>query len=152
VTYRKLASLVIFTCACFAYALVSQGANPLFLRGVPLYQPPLGAAGNILLAIVVGSVLGLLLGWSESGPVSVLWASLLGAGFISAATLLTGQDPSVTQAHRVTAVALIFVPVAGLLFPGLLAFRWLASREVMAYREAQKGHPSAPFQSVMIHP
>jgi hypothetical protein len=141
-TYRKLFGLFILTTACIAYALVSQCANLLFIPGVPLFQPPFGAPGNILLAILIGAALGLLLGWSESGVVSVLLASLLGAFFIAIATLLTGEDETVTQAQKVTAVAIIYVPTAGALAPVFMLFRWLISREVSAYRDASH-YPSA---------
>lgn len=145
-TYRKLSALLIFTGACFAYILVSQGINHVFMPGLPLYQPPFGPLGNILLGILVGASVGLVLGWFETGGVSVLLASLLGALFMAIATLLSGKDDSVTQAHRLTATLIIFVPIAGALAPGLILFRWLTGREVMAYREAQKGHPNPPFQ------
>jgi hypothetical protein len=145
-TYRRWFSLALGTLTGFLYGLISQEINHLFMPGIPLYQPPLGPAGNIALAALAGAALGAVTGWMDSGGFSVLLSSLLGAGFMSAATLLSGQDASISFSHRLTAVAIIFVPTAGLLAPLLIFFRWLVTREETAYRDTQTGRPLPPFR------
>ena len=56
----------------FGYALVSQLINRLALPGIPLYQPPLGPVGNIVLGLLAGAGLGLLCAWPASAAKGIL--------------------------------------------------------------------------------
>ena len=70
--YRRAAGALIGIMFGFAYTLVSQLINRLALPGIPLYQPPLGPVGNILLGLLAGAGLGLLCAWPASGAKGIL--------------------------------------------------------------------------------
>ncbi len=138
-SYRRWFGLLIGTITGFAYALISQGINHVIMPGIPLYQPPFGAFGNILLFTCIGTAIGAATALMESGAASVLWSSLLGALFMAVATMLTGRNESVSWSHRAAAIILIFMPTAGALAVPLIVFRWIISREEQAYRETHAG-------------
>lgn len=144
--HRKWFGVLFVTAIGLAYGIFSQTINHLFMPGIPLYQPPFGALGNIILAGLVGASLGYLIASSESGGVGVLWGSLLGGAFIAIATLLTGRAEGEILWRKIAAVAIIFAPTAALLAPVLILFRWVIGREVESYRNASKGYSYARFQ------
>jgi len=144
--YRKWFGILFVTATGFTFALISQVINLLFMPGIPLYQPPFGALGNTLLYAIIGFALGILVAWPETGSVGVLWSSLLGSLFIVIASLLIGEDQSVTIAHKLAALIIIFVPTAGALAPLMILLRWIIGREVFAYRDACAGRPTPPFR------
>ncbi len=133
--YRRWFGLLFGAITGFAFALISQGMDHVLMPGVPLYQPPFGAPGNILLFTCIGTALGAATAWAESGGASVLWSSLLGALFMAIATMLSGRNEDVSWAHRAAAIILIFLPTAGALAVPLIVFRWIISREEQAYRD-----------------
>ena len=139
-TYQRWFGLLLGTLTGLAYTLVSQSINHLILPGVPLYQPPFGAVGNILMGTALGAVLGLVAAWPETGVKGVFLSSLIGALVITVATLLTGQTEAGMWAMKVMSVAFLFVPVTGALVPLLILFRWLVSRESLALRETRAGY------------
>lgn len=145
-SYRKWFGLGLVTLSSLVYGLVSQTINHIFMPGIPLYQPPFGALGNILMALLIGASLGILVAWADTGGIAVLWGSLLCALFVSIATLFTGQNQNAVFWHKLVAVAIIFVPTAAALAPLLIVFRWAIGREEENYRNASKGFPSSPFR------
>jgi len=64
-TYRRWAGLILGALIGLAFGGVSQAVNLLFLPGIPLYQPPFGPDGNLLLALLTGALLGLICAWVE---------------------------------------------------------------------------------------
>jgi hypothetical protein len=149
-SYRRCFGLVYGGIAGFAFALISQGINLLFMPGTPLYQPPLGLVGNVLLISAVCLLLGLTTAWAESGGVSVLWSSLLGALFVSIGTFLSGQDSGIAAAHRAAAVIFIFLPISGATAIPLILLRWVVTREENAYREARAGMPTPRLRRYLL--
>ncbi len=145
IAHRKWFGLVLVTLSGFLYALVSQVSNRVAMPGIPLYQPPFGAFGNIILAIFIAVSLGVVISWAETGGVGVLWGSLLGALFIAIATMLTGQNEGMGIWSKLFGVIMLFVPTAGILVPVLVLFRWAIGREEENYRNASKGYPSSRF-------
>lgn len=144
--HRKWFGVIFLTASGFAYGLLSQTINHLFMPGIPLYQPPFGALGNIILAGLVGASLGYLIASSESGSVGVSWGSLLGGLFIVIATLLTGNVEGEILWQKISAVVIIFLPTAAVLAPLLILFRWMIGREEESYRNAAKGYPYSRFR------
>ncbi len=121
VRYRRLMGLVLGLAIGLVYGVVSQLANPLTLPGIPLYQPPLGAPGNILLLTLWGGILGLLCSWPDSTALGVLLPSLAS----TAVLLVRGfwglpDDP---QRLLVTGITLGF-PVFMVTLPVMGILRW----------------------------
>lgn len=137
--HRKVFGVLLVAASGFAYGLISQTINALFLPGIPLYQPPFGILGNILMAVLIGISLGFLVASSETGAVGVLWGSFLGALFVSVATMLTGQVEDEIFWRKIVAITIAFIPIAAILAPLLILFRWAIGREEDAYRNAGKG-------------
>lgn len=120
------------------------------MPGIPLYQPPFGAMGNILMALFIGASLGIIVAWSESGGVGVLWSSMLGALFIAIATLFIGQSESGEFWRKFAAVVVILVPTAAALAPIMILFRWAISREEQSFRDALRGYSTASFRRIAL--
>jgi hypothetical protein len=130
--YRRAAGAIIGMLFGFVYAAVSQLVNRLALPGIPLYQPPLGPAGNILLGLVAGAGLGLLCAWPASPAKGVSLGGAAAAIGIFIFTLLRMGTGAAT-----TLVSLLFsMPMAWVSVLILAVVRWLVDRQVEARREA----------------
>jgi hypothetical protein len=116
----------------FGYALVSQLINHLALPGIPLYQPPLGPAGNILLGMLAGAGLGLLCAWPASAAKGVLLGGVTAAIAVFVFTLLHMGASSAS-----TVVSLVLsAPMAWVSVLGMAVVRWLVDRQVEARQES----------------
>ena len=121
VRYRRLMGLVLGLAFGLVYGAISQLANPLTLPGIPLYQPPLGAPGNILLLTLWGGILGLLCGWPDSAMVGVLLPSLAS----TAALLARGLSGMQEDIQRLLVAGITLgVPVLVVTLPLMGALRW----------------------------
>ena len=117
----------------FAYALVAQTVNRLALPGIPLYQPPLGPFGNIVLSAVAGAGLGLITTWADSPA----WGITLGS-VVAAVAIVTNGLLRINLGAESTVVVGLFlsVPLTWLGVPVVALLRWQAGRQVEARREA----------------
>lgn len=117
-----------------SYGLVSQLVNRVVLPGVPLYQPPLGSLGNIVLHSLVGAGLGFLTSRPSSAMVGVLLGSLAAAIAVFVSTLL--RIGSLTNVGGAVLTSMIFaIPIAWLTVPIVALLRWTAGRTVEFSRE-----------------
>ena len=130
--YRRGAGVLVGLMFGCAYALVSQLVNRLALPGIPLYQPPLGWFGNILLGLLAGAALGLLCAW----PASPARGSFLG-GAAAAAAIFVVTLLRMGAGAAPTLIGLIFsVPMAWVSVLGMAVVRWLVDRQVEARKES----------------
>jgi hypothetical protein len=130
--YRRAAGAMIGLMFGFAYALVAQLVNRLALPGIPLYQPPLGPAGNILLGLLAGAGLGLLCAWPASAAKGILLGGVTAAAAVFAFTLLRMSAGAAS-----TLVGLVLsAPMAWVSVLGMAVVRWLVDRQVEARRES----------------
>jgi hypothetical protein len=130
--YRRAAGALIGALFGFAYALVSQLINRLALPGIPLYQPPLGPVGNILLGLLAGAGLGLLCAWPASAAKGILLGGAAAAAAIFAFALLrVGAGAASTLVGLVLSAPMAWVGVLG-----MAIVRWLVDRQVEARRES----------------
>ena len=130
--YRRVAGALIGLMFGFGYALVSQLINRVALPGIPLYQPPLGPAGNILLGMLAGAGLGLLCAWPASAAKGILLGSVAAAVAVFGFTLLRmGAGASSTVVGLVLSAPMAWVGVLG-----MAVVRWLVDRQVEARRES----------------
>jgi hypothetical protein len=136
--FRRLIGLVLGLTLAIIFALITQVMVRLEMPGVPLFQPPLGAAGNVILWMFVGAVLGLVAAWPEEAVYGVSLSSAAGTLFISIFTLFTSGAPSGDQGAtlftRILSLVVIFLPVAGMLAPLMILLRWSIARLTDAYK------------------
>jgi hypothetical protein len=130
--YRRATGALIGGLYGFAYALVSQLINRAVLPGIPLYQPPLGPAGNIALGLLAGAGLGLLCAWPASAAKGVLLGGVAAAAAIFGFTLLRAG----TGAAATVVGLVLSAPMAWVTVLGMAAMRWLVDRQVEARRES----------------
>lgn len=114
-----------------SYVAVSQMVNRIALPGVPIYQPPLGPAGNILAGVLLGAALGLLVMLPESAALGILLGSVAGAAGVVGAGLLSMTSFLNTSLAVITGIVLS-VPLAWLVVPAVAVLRWLAEKQVEA--------------------
>ena len=130
--YRRAAGALIGMMFGFGYTLVSQLINRLALPGIPLYQPPLGPVGNILLGLLAGAGLGLLCAWPASAAKGILLGGAAAAAAVFAFTLLRmGAGAASTLVGLVLSAPMAWVSVLG-----MAVVRWLVDRQVEARRES----------------
>jgi hypothetical protein len=131
--YRRAAGALLGLLLGFAYAAVSQLINRLALPGIPLYQPPLGPLGNILLGALAGAALGLISSW----PDSAAWGIFLGGAAAAAAVVANGLIRLATEGAATLVVGLFLsVPMVWLAVPVIALLRWAVGKQVAARREA----------------
>ena len=74
---RRAAGIVLGAGLGLIYALVGGMVSRLVMPGLPLYQPPFGFLGNVLLAMLWGAAVGLICAWPENTIAGVLVAALV---------------------------------------------------------------------------
>jgi cbb3-type cytochrome oxidase subunit 3 len=135
--YRRLAGLWLGALLGLVYGMASQFLNRALLPGVPLHQPPFGAAGNILMIAAAGALLGLIAAWPNSSLLGISLASgvsalaILVSGFLSAPADATAGSPL----GLAFIAAFLFLPFWALLAPLIAALRWGVNHQEEAHRD-----------------
>lgn len=124
---RRKDGLLLGLLAGFTFGLVSQEINNLALSGIAFYQPPFGAAGNILLWIVVGGTLGLVTAYSAASLIGVMVGSLLAGLMLQVSAFLSG-NLGINLPAKLLGLIGFFVPFSALAVP-LLGLVRLAVNE-----------------------
>ena len=117
--FRRLRGVLLGIGLGLVYGLASQYVNTILLPGIPLYQPPLGAALNVALYAGLGFLLGLVTGWPESTPVGVVWGSILASIAVEITSYFTGDLDRNSAAAKFILLMFLFLPVAGAAAPFL---------------------------------
>jgi hypothetical protein len=118
-----------------SYGLGSQLINRAAMPGLPLHQPPLGAAGNAILSSAAGAVLGLLSAHPTSPALGIFLGSLAAAVAVFISTLL--RISSLVHTGGAVIASLVFsAPIAWLTVPLVALLRWAADRLVEAVQHA----------------
>ncbi len=161
--HRRWLGLVLGVALGLAFGLVSQYGNAMLLPGVPLYHPPFGAAGNLLLCVAVGAVLGLATAWPNNAFVGAIAGCFAGALLFEVAIILTGENTPNIVAGKTASILVTFLPLAAILALPIGIFRWVVGKEEGALRDgapAWKRIPlpvlivlvAAAFGTLMIYP
>lgn len=138
--YRRWAGFILGAVAGLIFGGISQGVNPLLLPGIPLYQPPLGMAGNIALLTALGAVLGLISAWTDSSLPGVLLSAALAAGLLLIANTFTNQFSSLMAAATVIVSILLWLPFTAIAAAGTGLMR-IAVNNLTDYRADSIAHP-----------
>lgn len=132
---RRRHGLVIGLAAGLVYGLVSNGANPLLLAGISLYQPPFGGVGNTLLWTAAGGLLGLISAWPSSSIYGVVLASLTAGLMLQISSLLSGHL-SLNLWRKLIGAAGLYLPFAAMSSPLMGLLRWAANEQREWYKQA----------------
>ncbi len=131
------------------YGGVSQFINVVILPGVPFYQPPLGAWGNLIVLTTIAAILGYLV----AVPVSSAIGSVLVSGVLALIAMFANITTMKFEASAWFAIvigAVFFaVPIFGLLVPVFGIFRW-AVNKVESRFEPLGWRIGAPFALLLV--
>ncbi len=127
--YRRQAGCLFGLGLALAFGLVAMHVNRLTLPGVPLYQPPLGAWGNLALLGAAGALLGLASAWPENGVLGAFSSAGLGALLLIAFNMLAARSRGDRLWVFVLGNAMLLVPLAALCVPLLGLVRWIAGKQ-----------------------
>jgi hypothetical protein len=131
---RRIMGLALGALLGFAYGLSSQLVNRLALPGIPLYQPPFGPLGNVLLSTLAGAGLGLITTWPHSAGWGVALGSLA-AGVAIVANGLLRLAGEVSASMTLVVGIVLSVPLTWLAVPVVALLRWAADRQEEAERD-----------------
>ncbi|MGW8251935.1 MAG: hypothetical protein ACWGO1_14940 [Anaerolineales bacterium] len=129
---RRLLGVLLGSSMGLVYGIVSQSINKIMLPGIMLHQPPFGMAGNILLWLLVGAILGFVSAIPEETLSGVILGATVGAVFVTIISLLTGRTDAGVWAGKFISVLILFVPIAALLVPVTGVFRWAINKVIEA--------------------
>ena len=118
---RRRTGLIIGLFLGTGYALTSNLINRLVLPGIPLYTPPPGVAGLIVVTILMFGVLGSIATWTDEALPGVLLSGFIGSLISSAWNLATETD----KFAALTLVVVIFMPRVFFYLPFGGTVRWL---------------------------
>jgi hypothetical protein len=131
--HRRLLGPVLGAVLGLAFGLVSQYGNVVLVPGVPIYQPPFGAAGNLLLCVAVGAVLGLVTAWPKNAIIGVIAGCAASGLLVEIAIMLTEQDA--LDVSKATVTLFTFLPIAAMLALPVGIVRWALNKQEEARRE-----------------
>jgi len=121
---RRRTSLFIGLALGIGYSLTSNLINRLTLPGIPLYTPPPGTIGLIVVTALMFGVLGLLAAWTEEALPGVLLSGLAGS-FISAIWIFFTETNKVAA---LTLLVVVFLPRMFFYLPFGGLVRWLINK------------------------
>lgn len=117
-----------------AYAIVSNLINPIYMPGIPLYVPPPGTLGLIVLTALLYGVLGLIAAWTDESIPGVILSVFVGSVVTSIWTI--ANEPS-NRGVTLVLMFLVFLPRMFFYLPLSLGVRWILSKyEPSPYRVA----------------
>lgn len=109
-SYRRTAGAILGGAVGLVFSGIAQTLPHVYLPDIPLYQPPFGPAGNILLGMLLGAVMGLISCWTEDTFVSVLISGALGAAVVIGATFSSDRMPFLNTGATVIGAIFLMLP------------------------------------------
>lgn len=119
--HRRRTGLMIGLTLGVGYALTSNLINRLALPNIPLYTPPPGSFGLIVVTTLMFGLLGLLAAWPDEALPGVLLSGLIGS-IISSIWILVHES---NKFAAVTLLVVIFLPRMFFYMPFGALVRWL---------------------------
>ena len=149
---RRVFGLALGALLGMVYGLTSQTINRIILPGIPLYQPPLGPAGNTLLITLLGALLGMVAAWPTGSIAGTFAASTVAAGLLTFVSFLSVRLTEKNTSGMIVAALFILLPLIGLMVPLLGLFRWVVNKEMEARRAAVSTwrHLRAPLALIAV--
>lgn len=119
--HRRRTGLIIGLALGISYSLTTNLINRLTLPGIPLYAPPPGVLGLIVVATLMFGLLGLLAAWTDESLPGVLLSGLIGS-IVSSIWILVSES---NKFAAVTLLVVIFMPRMFFYMPFGALVRWL---------------------------
>ena len=119
--HRRRAGLTIGLVLGFGYSLTANLINRLALPDIPLYTPPPGVTGLILITGLMFGLLGLIAAWPDESLPGVLLSGLIGS-IISSIWILLNES---NKFAAMTLLVVIFMPRMFFYMPFGGLVRWL---------------------------
>jgi hypothetical protein len=116
-------------------ALFSQCINPILVPSVNFYQPPFGVVINILLATLIGGLLGLITTWPTSSVNGVLLGGAAAGLLLGVILFIAAKDESGLSLGGQASMSILLLPLFGLAVPVTLFFRLAVNRSEEARRD-----------------
>ncbi len=139
-TYRRVFGTLFGAALGFTFVVMSQVVNPLSLPGITFHQPPLGMWGNLMAAMAIGGLAGLLVAWADSAFISIVVAAMMmGLGVELVGTLYGTWIPPEDVGPVILSIIVLWLPMTGLLGALFFVLRWIMGKQV----ELRRDH--APF-------
>ncbi len=133
--YRRCVGLSLGASTGLVYGIVSQSINRFYLPHIPLFSPPLGIVGNILLWSLIGALLGLITVLPAETITGALYGAATGAFLVTILTLVTGRMDQGVWTGKILGVLFLFIPLAGAITPMTAIFRWIVNKLVVKHLE-----------------
>jgi len=109
-TYRRTAGAQLGAAVGLVFTGITQILPHVYLPGVPLYQPPFGVAGNILLGLLLGAAMGLICCWTDDSFIGVLVSGALGAAVVIGVTFSSDRMPFLNTGATVIGAIFLMLP------------------------------------------
>jgi hypothetical protein len=119
--HRRRTGLIIGLALGVGYSLTTNLVNRLALPGIPLYTPPPGMVGLIVVTTLMFGLLGLIAAWPDESLPGVLLSGLIGS-IISSIWILVNESNKFAAA---TLLVVIFMPRMFFYMPFGGLVRWL---------------------------
>jgi len=123
-SHRRRTGLVLGLILGTGYALTSNLINRLALPGIPLYTPPPGEIGLILITTLMFGALGLVAAWPDETLPGVLISGLAGS-FISSIWIFSTET---NKTATLAVLVLVFLPRMFFYLPFGALVRWLIAK------------------------
>lgn len=133
--YRRLTGLRFGAGLGLMFGLTSLLTNPILLPGIPLYQPPLGPLGNIMLCVLTGALLGVISAWPEGSIQGTFIASAISALVIVAGNFALAAPSGNTIVAILLTGFFLVLPFWAMLVPLIAALRWGVNKLVEAHAD-----------------
>ena len=148
--YRRLTGLLFGAGLGVTFGLTSQLINRILLPGIPLYQPPLGPLGNLLLSLLVGALLGVLCAWPQSSINGTFIASAFAVAVILVGNALLAEPGRSTLGTRLLTSIVLILPFWALLAILIAALRWAVNKLVDAHADHLPIHAGVTVPIVLL--
>ena len=129
-TYRRWVGVFAGAAVGLAYGLSAQLVNRVG-TGAPLYQPPLGPLGNVLLIVLIGALIGLATAWPTKSMAGIVLGALAGMAVIQLRSWALPDTMAIFEQMGFVSnliLDLITLPFAFLIaLPMSLVLRWLVA-------------------------
>ncbi len=120
-SHRRRTGLIIGLALGIGYSLTANLINRLALPDIPLYTPPPGAIGLIVITALMFGLLGLIAAWPDESLPGVLLSGLIGS-IISSVWILINES---NKFAALTLLVVIFLPRMFFYLPFGGLVRWL---------------------------
>lgn len=124
---RRVLGIIFGMILGLAYGAISQWINSIYLPEVPLFAPPPGRFGTLIIYIFTGGALGFLVTWPEEFLLGVIISSVSGTLVSSLVSLLIESGTLDNLIGNAAVLLITFLPRIFFFVPATILVRWVVS-------------------------